>query len=106
MRFLSCTRGFYGSNNDKTICKFDKLTNDIKNGVLFAENEFTVYNSEGIPETLNGNYLICDGGFCKWRCLMTCITVTCMSIYGAAKWKVQEKMQFCKQRIMPWLIQS
>jgi hypothetical protein len=71
MRFMSCTESFYGSNNDKTICKFDQLTMDIKNKVLFQDKEFTLYTESGEEVRHRGGYLICDGGFMMWRCLMT-----------------------------------
>lgn len=37
---------------------------------LFHDVPFHVYNSDGDQEELRGLYLICDGGFMKYRCLM------------------------------------
>ena len=71
MRFMSVTHSFLGSANDKTICKFDKLTQDIRFADLFANNTFNLYTADGLIETQEGLYLICDGGFVQWRCLMT-----------------------------------
>lgn len=71
MRFMSATRSFYGSTNDKTICKFDNLTQRIRNGQLFADDVFELRDSFGDTILERGLYLICDGGFVMWRCLMT-----------------------------------
>ena len=71
MRFISVTKSFYGSNNDKTICKYDKLTMDIHTKQLFQNDEFKLFTSDGEEVLHLGYYLICDGGFMRWRCLMT-----------------------------------
>ena len=47
MRFQSFTRGFYGATNDKAICKYDYFTQSLKNGNLFADNVFQLFDSDG-----------------------------------------------------------
>jgi hypothetical protein len=71
MRFMSSTKGFFGSMNDKSICKYDKFTQDLKAKRVFAEQEYTLYDENGEPTIEKGYYLICDGGFCNWKCLIT-----------------------------------
>lgn len=71
MRFISVTRSFYGSSNDKTICKFDNLTQRMKSNIIYNEDVFELKDENGDTITEKGLYLICDGGFVKWRCMMT-----------------------------------
>jgi hypothetical protein len=70
MRFLSVTKSFYGSLNDVQICKYDWLTQQLHQKLLYSDVPFHLYNSDGEVEELKGLYLICDGGFMKWRVLI------------------------------------
>lgn len=71
MRFISTSKVFYGASNDKTICKYDDFTRALRSKTMFGDTKFTLRTRTGEEITETGLYLICDGGFCKWRCLMT-----------------------------------
>ena len=68
---MTISKAFFWSSNDKTICKFDHLTREMHSGTKYSENTFQIRTRDGDEITEKGLYLICDGGFCKWRILMT-----------------------------------
>jgi hypothetical protein len=41
MKFIASTSSFYGSCNDKMICKYDKLVTDMRDKVRYADNKLT-----------------------------------------------------------------
>jgi Plant transposon protein len=67
------TRGFHGAVNDKTIVKFDRFIQRIKNDKFYTQMEFNVRVSSldaeepGAMKRLKGAYLIVDGGYHKVR---------------------------------------
>ncbi len=68
-RCLSCTPGFFGSFNDKTIIKFDSVVQRIHKRELYNDIEFKLYNLDGTLSAYNGLYLLSDNGYHHWRCL-------------------------------------
>ena len=68
-KVISCSKGFPGSNNDKTIVRFDTFVTDIKENRMYEDVEFPVLNENGVEVMLKGLYLICDNGYHKWRCM-------------------------------------
>lgn len=68
-KIISCSKGFPGSNNDKTIVRFDTFVTDINENRMYEDVEFPVLNENGVEVMLKGLYLICDNGYHKWRCM-------------------------------------
>ena len=71
MRFISVTRGFHGSANDKTICKYCYLTEKMRSRELFQDDRYELFTIDGNRIIQQGLYLICDGGFLKCKCMIT-----------------------------------
>ena len=59
----------YGARNDKTIVMFDSHVVDIKERTIYADVKFFLYTDESGKREFCGAYLICDGGYHRWRCL-------------------------------------
>ena len=71
-RIIHCMDGAYGSLNDKAIVRFDMLSELLQTKSAFPGVEFEVRtNSTGGREKLKGPYAIVDGGYHKWRHLMS-----------------------------------
>ena len=68
-RCLHCSPGFYGSMNDKTIIKFDRLVSSINNYEMYSENEYELFDINGNIAKEKGLYLLSDNGYHPWRCL-------------------------------------
>ena len=68
-RIRSVTPGHPGSRNDKAIIRFDKFVNDLKYGRLYPDATFEGFGSDGTKVALSGYYLLCDGGYHRWRIL-------------------------------------
>lgn len=69
-RILSCTPGFYGACNDKSIIRFDGWINAIRQG-MYRHVKYTLRTSETEVKEVEDPYIIVDGGYHKWRCTMT-----------------------------------
>jgi hypothetical protein len=65
-KILYCTPGFYGSQNDKSIIRFDGLISKLRAG-SHKEVQFKVYDVNGDLETLKDPYVLVDGGYHRWR---------------------------------------
>ena len=65
-----CSSGFYGTCNDKTISRADAFITAVGSHPLFTDHEFEVKTSESTSKTLKGVYILCDGGYHKWRHLL------------------------------------
>lgn len=68
-RILSATPGFPGTCNDKTTVKFDGFVENMRDKGLYSDVTFNLYNEDGAVVTGTGAYLICDGGYHRWRIL-------------------------------------
>ena len=66
---LFATIGHYGTRNDKTIVRFDGFVSAIHECGLYAEKTFNLYQCDGVEKEYKGYYLMCDGGYHRWRCL-------------------------------------
>ena len=69
-RILAATKGFFGSYNDKTIVRYDGFVTAIHEKELYADVEYILHDKDGNPIRMKGLYLLCDGGYHKWRCLV------------------------------------
>lgn len=68
-KILSVTRSHFGARNDKTIVRFNEHVINVRNGDLYADELFYLYDENGDLHEERGLNLICDGGYHKWRCL-------------------------------------
>eukprot|EP00286_Rhodomonas_abbreviata_P002468 CAMPEP_0181345302 /NCGR_PEP_ID=MMETSP1101-20121128/32675_1 /TAXON_ID=46948 /ORGANISM="Rhodomonas abbreviata, Strain Caron Lab Isolate" /LENGTH=229 /DNA_ID=CAMNT_0023457245 /DNA_START=211 /DNA_END=897 /DNA_ORIENTATION=+ len=68
-RILAVTPGHAGTRNDKTIVRHDAFVMAVKDG-KYGHVKFHLYDASGNIITESGCYLICDGGYHKWRALM------------------------------------
>ncbi|CAB1096219.1 unnamed protein product [Ectocarpus sp. CCAP 1310/34] len=59
---MSCTRGFPGADNDKTIVRFDKFANSVRDG-WYKDVEYTLKGKDGEDVREKGPLLILDGGY-------------------------------------------
>ena len=66
---MSVSRGFFGSYNDKTIVKYDPFINDIRNRRKYHDYKFDLKNRDGTVTPISGAWILCDGGYHRWRCL-------------------------------------
>ncbi|CAM9609651.1 unnamed protein product, partial [Discosporangium mesarthrocarpum] len=64
-RALALTAGFAGATNEKTIVRYDPSVDRVKIHEEYTQMEDTLRES-----TKKGAYLIVDGGYHQWRCLM------------------------------------
>ena len=85
--FMAVTSGFNGAENDQTIVKYDKFVVDLRNEEMFSQVEYTLYDTNGERTVHKIPYLICDGGYLKWKQLMTGFKY--FSILQRANWSVQ-----------------
>lgn len=80
-KFIHSTRAVYGAMNDKAIVRFDCLSQSLQDNSLYSDVQFEVRlsndtDAEGNPmigsrEMLKGPYVIVDGGYHRWRHLMS-----------------------------------
>ncbi|CAN0375259.1 unnamed protein product, partial [Ectocarpus sp. 4 AP-2014] len=59
---MSCTEGFPGAQNDKTIVKFDKSVMAVRDG-WYKDVEYTLKGKNGEEVHEKGPWLIVDGGY-------------------------------------------
>ncbi len=63
----SVTVGYPGARNDKSICQYDKIIQDIRSKQLYHDETFSLFNALRVPRQHMGLYPIFDGGYHKWR---------------------------------------
>ena len=66
---MAVSRGFFGSYNDKTIVKYDSFINDIRNRKKYQDYRFDLRRRDGTISAISGAWILCDGGYHRWRCL-------------------------------------
>ena len=60
-----------GAQNDKTISQHDLAVKLLRTpGSFLASRQFTTLVNDGTKVEHTGAYYICDGGYCKWPCLI------------------------------------
>jgi hypothetical protein len=87
-RIHAATQGMVGSENDKTIVRFDAVVQKIRSGELYGDVKYTLLTASGEQYTETGPYLICDGGYHKWNMLMC----PCAPPYGEWESRWTEKL--------------
>lgn len=68
-RIYSLTPGWPGTTSDKTIVKHDDFVMQMHEGGLYSDKEFLLCHENGRYYRHKGYYLICDGGYHRWRVL-------------------------------------
>jgi hypothetical protein len=64
---MSCSPGYYGACNDKTIVRFDSVIQKLKSKEIYYNVEWFVYTNEiGDKEYFSSPYVIVDGGYHNW----------------------------------------
>jgi len=66
---LGTTCGFSGTTNDKTISRYDLFIEEVKRGSRYINLEFKLMQADGSWITHKGAWLLCDGGYHRWRCM-------------------------------------
>ena len=56
-----------GSDNDKTMARYDRYHQSIKNQTRYADTKFQLYTSDGVLATHTGVYIGTDNGYHPWR---------------------------------------
>jgi hypothetical protein len=67
--FYHCTCGFKGTTNDMTSSRYDTFIQAVNNGTLYANVEYQLLDIHGVPYTVKGCWILCDGGYHKWRAM-------------------------------------
>ena len=96
-RILSATCGFPGTWNDKTVVRYDKFVQRLREDARYTTCTFELYDANGNTYQLQGVYLIADGGYHKWRNLQ-CPWREC-SLPSATRWSSGA----CKRNFARWL---
>jgi hypothetical protein len=68
-KILNVAAGVRGAENDKITVRFDGMVSKIRNDELFTNYPFRVNITGNDWIMKRGLYLICDGGYLRWRCL-------------------------------------
>lgn len=66
-KILFCSSGFMGTKNDKHISKLDSFITAVNEVKEYRDFEWTLDVSDSSTEERKGVFLICDGGYHKWR---------------------------------------
>lgn len=68
-KIISATSSVPGTYNDKTVVKYDSFVMGIHRDGCYASVKYNLFDQAGNAVPWEGLYLICDGGYHKWRCL-------------------------------------
>ena len=71
LEIFGVTVGHPGTRNDQTIVKFDGLVQAMHTGEIYADVTFEYFDANGVKQTERGLYGISDGGYHKWRCMIS-----------------------------------
>lgn len=69
---LSVEGGYYGTVNDKTSIKYSDFIGKLRRNELYQDWSYKIYTGEGENDfiTLSSWYVIADGGYLEWPCLI------------------------------------
>ena len=68
-RFLSVSRVFAGAHNDLTKLHFDNFCQAVRDGKYEGVKVPLISRQGVVVEYQNAVYLMCDGGYHKWKCM-------------------------------------
>ena len=66
-----------GTTNDRTAVKYDQFIMDIHEGDKYNEVTWNYYDNDGNLQQEKGCWILCDGGYQKWRCAPRVLSVGC-----------------------------
>ena len=70
-RFLSVSRSFWGTVNDKTIARHDPAFKALRTaGTFLNDHEWGTIGDDLTPQRHKGAYFVCDGGYHRWTSCM------------------------------------
>jgi hypothetical protein len=70
-KIIHVSQFFWGTYNDKTISRFDPLFRFLRDDDSILKNlRWTSVGRDGTRKEHRGAYMICDGGYNEWACLM------------------------------------
>ncbi|CAM9530440.1 unnamed protein product [Discosporangium mesarthrocarpum] len=70
MRIFGATCAFPGGRNDKTIVRYNSNVMEVRLSKRFTDLEYDLFDADGNEHVHRGAYLIVDGGYHKWKCLL------------------------------------
>jgi hypothetical protein len=78
-RIYSCTHPFHGTCNDKVVASYDGFICNLKNerNPLYSNRAFVLRNELGVAFEVQGVWLLCDGGYHKWRIMQSPPNLAC-----------------------------
>ena len=68
---MASSRIFLGTFNDKSIVKFDKYATNLHEKRSFTDVTYNLFTDNGEEVERHDPYIIVDGGYLNWPCLMT-----------------------------------
>lgn len=87
-RALACTRGFYGSWNDKIIVKFDGVIKQLRAG-SHKHVKYKLYTADGSQTERSNVWIMVDGGYLKWEVTIAASSTCCTPAYVAWRKKLE-----------------
>ena len=69
-KIFYCSAGFMGAKNDKHISKLDSFITAVGELSLYKHFQWTMDLTDSTTQQRQGVFLICDGGYHKWRHMM------------------------------------
>jgi hypothetical protein len=69
-KIFYCSAGFMGAKNDKHISKLDSFITAVGELSLYKNFQWTMDLTDSTTQQRQGVFLICDGGYHKWRHMM------------------------------------
>lgn len=70
-RILAVNGPYNGARNDKSLVKLDRFVMAVKTLALFTSYQFSVLRSASTEKVIRGAWILCDGGYHRWRCTIS-----------------------------------
>jgi hypothetical protein len=80
------TAGPPGTRNDKTLSWFDEFLMKVKDNEYWTDMEFELIDINGVPHIQYGVWILCDGGYHRWRIMQCPLKEEDLSEEGARAW--------------------
>jgi hypothetical protein len=76
-KIISLLKGFEGSENDKTIAKYDPFFIAIRDNEMYRNTTWRRFDSDGNVHIERGVWLLVDNGYPDWSTLVAPVTYSC-----------------------------